>query len=139
MALVTAADPDHVVEPVDLVAVDVRSIHPSLTPADCMRSMHLVSRTGRVTAGFDGVRSLAFWLPLFWPLALVAYLPGVAWLGRRVYNQIAASRPRDIPCTDEFCAIHSRPRLAGPPDRSHAQDYQHAIGTLADTKEAPHS
>jgi predicted DCC family thiol-disulfide oxidoreductase YuxK len=139
MALVTAADRDHVVEPVDLTAVDARSIHPSLTPADCLRSMHVVSRAGRVTAGFDGVRSLACRLPLFWPLALMAFLPGVAWLGRRVYNKIAAGRPRDIPCTDEFCAIHSHPRLAAPRDRSHAQHPTNAIATVADTKEAPRS
>ena len=38
MALITAADPDHVVEPVDLTAVDVRTIHPGLTP----RGLHAV-------------------------------------------------------------------------------------------------
>ena len=49
MALITAADPDRVVEPVDLTAVAVASIHPSLTHEACMRSMHVVSRTGKVT------------------------------------------------------------------------------------------
>ena len=46
MALITAADPDHVVEPVDLTAVDVSKVHPGLTREDCMRSMHAVSRYG---------------------------------------------------------------------------------------------
>jgi predicted DCC family thiol-disulfide oxidoreductase YuxK len=138
MALITAADPDQVVEPIDLTAVDVRSIHPSLTPGDCMRSMHVVSRRGRVTAGFDGVRSLAVWLPLFWPLAVVGYLPGVAGVGRRVYNWLAATRPRDVACTDEICGIHSRTPLAAPRDRGRAQNHHSATATLADTKEAPH-
>src|SRR6185312_6784341 len=31
MALIGAADPDHVIEPVDLTAVDVSAVHPSLT------------------------------------------------------------------------------------------------------------
>ena len=31
MALITAADPDHVIEPVDLTAVDVAQIDPRLT------------------------------------------------------------------------------------------------------------
>ncbi len=88
MALITAADPDHVVEPIDLTAVDVTAIHPNLTRADCMQSMHVVSRSGRITAGFDGVRSVAASLPLFWPVAPILYLPGVAWLGRRVYNSL---------------------------------------------------
>ena len=107
MALITAADPDHVVEPVDLTAVDVSKVHPSLTREDCMRSMHAVSDTGRITAGFDAVRSVASRLPLFWPLAVIGYLPGVAWAGRRVYNWVAATRPRDVACTDQVCGIHS--------------------------------
>ena len=65
-----------------------------------MRSMHAVSDTGRITAGFDAVRSVASRLPLFWPLAVIGYLPGVAWAGRRVYNWVAATRPRDVACTD---------------------------------------
>jgi hypothetical protein len=53
------------------------------------------------------VRAVASWLPLFWPFALIGYLPGVAWSGRRVYNWLAAIRPRDIACTDQVCGIHS--------------------------------
>ena len=68
MALLTAADPDHVVEPVDLTAVNVATIHPSLTREACLKAMHVVRRDGRVAAGFDAVALLARWLPLFWPL-----------------------------------------------------------------------
>jgi predicted DCC family thiol-disulfide oxidoreductase YuxK len=117
MALIMAADPDHVIEPVDLTAVDVTSIHPSLTRADCMRSMHVVSSSARITAGFDGVRSVAASLPLFWPVAAILYFPGVAWLGRRVYNRVAATRPRDVPCTDDICGLHSRTTRIVPRDR----------------------
>jgi predicted DCC family thiol-disulfide oxidoreductase YuxK len=136
MALFTAADPDHVVETIDLTAVDVSSIAPGLTREACMRSMHAVSRKGRVTAGFDGMRSLAARLPLFWPLAVIGYLPGLAWLGRRVYNQLAAARRRDIPCTDEVCGIHSRKPLAHR-ERGQPHHPYNAITTLADTGEAP--
>jgi len=138
MALISAADPDHVALPVDLTAVDVSSIHPGLTHADCMRSMHVVSRRGRVTAGFDAMRSLAAWLPIFWPLAMIGYLPGVAWPGRRVYNWFAATRPRDVPCTDDVCGIHSRTPPIAARDRGHTQHHHDAIATLADTEEAPH-
>ena len=88
-----------------------------------MKSMHVVSRQGRVTAGFDAVRSLGAWLPLFWPLTLIAWVPGVAWVGRRVYNYLATTRPRDVPCTDDVCGIHppSRSRRMGEPDRTAAQ------------------
>src|SRR5262249_12730354 len=123
MALIASADPDHVVEPVDLTAVEVATVHLRLTREDCMRSMHAVARTGRITAGFDAMRSLAAWLPLCWPLALFGYLPGVAWTGRRVYNRFAATRPRDVPCTDDACGIHFGTPRTAPRDRGHAQDH----------------
>jgi predicted DCC family thiol-disulfide oxidoreductase YuxK len=139
MALVTAADPDRVIEPIDLTAVGVASIHPDLTRENCLRSMHVVSRGGKVTAGFDGARSLVRRLPLFWPLAIFGYLPGVAWLGRRVYNRIAARRSRDIPCTDLVCGIHSRKQPHASRDRGHTQIHHDATTIVADTEEAPHS
>ncbi len=123
MALITAADPDHVLEPVDLTAVEVSKVHASLTREDCMRSMHAVAGTGRITAGFDAVRSVASWLPLFWPLALIGYLPGVAWMGRRVYNWVAATRPRDVSCTDQVCGIQAPTPRNVPRDRGHAQEH----------------
>jgi predicted DCC family thiol-disulfide oxidoreductase YuxK len=122
MALIAAADPDHVCEPVDLTAVDVSKIHASLTPEDCMRSMHVVADSGQITAGFVAVRAVASRLPLFWPLALIGYLPGVAWAGCGVYNWIAALRPRDVPCTDQVCGIHSRAPRTVPRDRGHTQN-----------------
>ena len=64
MAILTAADPDHVLEPIDLTAVDVETIHPGLTRSACMASMHTVARDGRITAGFDAVRSLGPVSPL---------------------------------------------------------------------------
>jgi predicted DCC family thiol-disulfide oxidoreductase YuxK len=107
MALITAADPDHVVEPIDLTAVDVGTVDPRLTRDACMRAMHVVSRTGRLTAGFDAVATIGRRLPLFRPLAILGSLPGVVHLGRIVYNRIATSRPRDVPCTDDVCGVPS--------------------------------
>ena len=106
MAWIGAADPDRMVEPIDLTAVDVKSVHPSLTKEACLRAMHVVRSDGRVFAGYDAVLCLARWIPLLWPLALVGWIPPVAWAGRLVYNRIAASRPRDVPCTDDVCGIH---------------------------------
>jgi predicted DCC family thiol-disulfide oxidoreductase YuxK len=123
MALVTAADPDRVLEPIDLTVVDVETLHPALTKQACMNSMHVISKPGRVTAGFDAVRSIGTWLPLFWPLSLIAWIPGVAWVGRRVYNHLAMTRPRDTPCTDDFCGIHfpTRSTRTGEPDHPSAR------------------
>ncbi|MHC5540377.1 DCC1-like thiol-disulfide oxidoreductase family protein, partial [Singulisphaera rosea] len=57
--------------------------------------------------------------PLFWPLALVGSLPGISWVGHRVYNKVAATRPRDVPCTDDICGIHPASSAAGR-ERAHS-------------------
>lgn len=106
MALLTAGDPDRVLEPVDLTAVDVTTIHPSLTKSACIKAMHLVRADGRIDVGYDAVVTLSRWIPLFWPLGLIGSLPILSWGGHRAYNAIAASRPRDVPCTDDVCGIH---------------------------------
>ena len=113
MALITAGDPDRVVEPVDLTAVDVAAVHPSLTKAACLESMHLVHANGRVESGYDAVMTLVGWTPMLAPLALARYVPGVSPVGRRVYNWVAANRSRDTPCTDDVCGI--RPAAANRP------------------------
>ena len=71
-----------------------------------MKSMHLVERNGRVLSGYDAVIRLLAWMPATKPLALVRFVPGVSVVGRRVYNWIASTRPRDTICTDEVCGIH---------------------------------
>ena len=139
MALITAADPDHVIAPVDLTAVEVSKVHGSLTREECLRSMHAVSHSGRITAGFDAVRTVASRLPLFWPLALIGYLPGIAWAGRRVYNRVAASRPRDVACTDQVCGIHSSAPRTVHRDGGRAPDRRSTIATTTDTEEVPRS
>jgi predicted DCC family thiol-disulfide oxidoreductase YuxK len=106
MALLTAADPDRLVEPVDLTAVDVSTVHPSLTREKCLKAMQLVGSDGRVSSGYDALVRLGRWLPLFWPAGLFGSLPGVTAAGRRAYNKLAESRSRDQPCTDEACGIH---------------------------------
>jgi predicted DCC family thiol-disulfide oxidoreductase YuxK len=128
MALFSAADPDHVIAPVDLTGVELKSIHPELRRGACFRAMHVVSREGRVAAGFDAMRAVASWLPLFWPLALIGYLPGVAWIGRHVYNRVAATRQRDVPCSDEVCGIHSRTARDVPHQRGRHQDTHNLFG-----------
>lgn len=105
MAAAVAADPDHVVAPIDLTGVDVRTIHPSLTPEACMQAMHVVDRRNRVTAGYDAVTALARALPLFWPLGVMGAIPGVSSLGRHAYNAIASRRPREAVCTDDACPL----------------------------------
>ena len=140
MALVTAADPGELIEPIDLTAIDVRSIHEELTKESCMRSMHAVSTDGRIVSGFDAVRSITSCLPMFWPIAGIAHLPGIASIGRTGYNWIAATRRRDLPCTDETCEIHPRTPRKIPPPRGYVPppNTHNPISTPSDSEEAPY-
>ena len=79
-----------------------------------------------MVVGYDAVMDPRAWLPLLWPLAVVGSLPGVSAVGRRVYNAIAASRPRDVPCTDEVCGIHPQ---SGQGRAEQASSTGHSEGT----------
>jgi len=128
VALIAAADPDRLVEPIDLTAVDVGSVHPGLTKDACLRSMHLVRRDGRVVRGYDAVATLARWLPPYWPMGVVGSLPGVTHLGRLAYNAFAARRSREGPCTDEVC---DRPAVETAADRPTVPTSSPAAGRRA--------
>lgn len=66
------------------------------------RSMHIKFPNGKTLKGFDAFRALCFHLPPCWPLIPFLWLPGVAPLGRKVYNRISERRKR---CSHENCAI----------------------------------
>src|SRR5262249_48825684 len=128
---------DQVVRPIDLTAVDVRTIHPALTAEDCSRSMHIVTRQGVVKSGFDAVTALGSRLPLFWLPSVVGMIPGVASAGRLVYNRLAATRPRDFPCSDDVCGLHSRTSPGVPRDRGDLH-HHNLIAPKPDTEEMVH-
>jgi hypothetical protein len=68
--------------------------YPGLTAADCLNEMQLVAPNGRRFGGFYAFRQLAWLLPAAWVAAPLLYLPGVSFVGRRVYARIAARRAR---------------------------------------------
>jgi predicted DCC family thiol-disulfide oxidoreductase YuxK len=84
----------------------IHAAHPSLVQEDCIRTMHVVTRDGRVATGFDAYRSIAWSLPLLWPVAPLLYVPGVPAFGRRVYAAVAARRHRT------GCPVPERPTLS---------------------------
>lgn len=83
--------------------------NPPLVPAKLMEEMHLVSPRGKVSAGFRAYRHMAWRLPIAWPIAPFLYLPGVLWLGNRLYLRIARNRYQLVPCHDGACRVgHAR-------------------------------
>ena len=75
----------------------------ALTIQDLDREMYVISR-GQAYIGYYGYRVLALALPAFWPLSLLLFMPGVSWVGERVYGYIARNRLALVHC-DSHCPI----------------------------------
>jgi len=82
---------------------------PPLDPTRLLQEMHLLTPNGgRVFHGFGAFRWMAWRLPLLWPMAPLLYLPGVPWLGQKLYLWVARNRFRLVPCHGGVCAIHPK-------------------------------
>ena len=79
------------------------SMYPGLDRDACVNAMHVVAPIGRITAGFDAFRTIAWIIPAFWLAAPFLYLPGVPPIGRRVYAYVARHR-------STTCAVPARRR-----------------------------
>jgi predicted DCC family thiol-disulfide oxidoreductase YuxK len=68
--------------------------------------MHLVTpdRT-RTYAGYQAFRWIAWRLPLTVWLAPLLYVPGVPWLGNKLYLWVAKNRYNLVPCKDGVCTL----------------------------------
>lgn len=78
---------------------------PPLNPDRLLEEMHLVTPDGRVYAGYRAFRWIAWRLPVFWLLAPLLYLPGVPWVGNKLYLWVARRRYRLAPCAHGACRL----------------------------------
>jgi predicted DCC family thiol-disulfide oxidoreductase YuxK len=84
----------------------IPSLNPPLDPEKLDAEMHVVAAGGRrIFHGFWAFRHLAWRLPLLVPAAPFLYIPGVGWLGQRVYLWIARNRFGLVPCKDGVCSL----------------------------------
>jgi predicted DCC family thiol-disulfide oxidoreductase YuxK len=97
--------------------LDFRDIHdratmerevPGVSYRRALREMIVVAPSGKVTGGFDAFRTLAWAIPLWWPLLPLLYVPGVPFLGRRIYRWVARNRYRLLACDNDICSLHLR-------------------------------
>lgn len=70
----------------------LKSEFPSLDIEACMKDMHVIRGDGRIEAGYDGYRMLAWVLPPLWLILPLLYLPPVRALGMKIYRKVADSR-----------------------------------------------
>lgn len=74
---------------------DWESVHaryPALSYADAMGEIHVVGRHGEMLGGFWAMRRMLRDLPLGFPLWIILLLPGMNWLGPKVYGFVARHR-----------------------------------------------
>ncbi len=77
-----------------------------LDPKRLLEEMHVVTPDRRhAYAGFRAFRWIAWRLPLTWLIAPLLYLPGVPWVGNRVYLWVAKNRFGLVPCRDGVCHV----------------------------------
>jgi predicted DCC family thiol-disulfide oxidoreductase YuxK len=74
-----------------------------------LEEMHVVTPDRqRAYAGFAAFRWIAWRIPVTMPLTPLLYLPGVPWLGRKVYLWVAKNRYNLVPCKDGVCELPKR-------------------------------
>lgn len=87
-------DRHHVLRFVDISAEwdGLEASYPGLRRDACVDEMHVVAPDGRITAGFDAFRTIALALTTLAPVAPLLHVPGVPFVGRRVYRYVATHR-----------------------------------------------
>jgi predicted DCC family thiol-disulfide oxidoreductase YuxK len=70
----------------------VQTRFPALEREAALGQIHVIRPDGQVFTGYEGMRHLARCLPLVAWLYPLLFLPGIRWLGPRVYRWVAARR-----------------------------------------------
>ncbi|HMP01599.1 MAG TPA: DUF393 domain-containing protein [Gemmatales bacterium] len=88
---------------------EIPAVEPPLDPNRLLEEMHLIPPAGpTIYHGFGAFRWLAWRLPALWLLAPLLYVPGVPWLGQKVYLWVARNRFNLVPCRDGVCHLPPR-------------------------------
>jgi predicted DCC family thiol-disulfide oxidoreductase YuxK len=79
---------------------------PPVVGAPLLEQMHVLPRDGKqLHGGYAAIRFLAWRLPATWLLAPFLYLPGMTWLGQKIYLWIARNRFKIVPCEHGVCKL----------------------------------
>jgi predicted DCC family thiol-disulfide oxidoreductase YuxK len=88
-------------------------MEPPIADAPLLEQMHVMpAGSNLLDGGYRAIRWLAWRLPATWLFAPFLYLPGMTWLGQKIYLAIARNRFKIIPCEHGVCSIR-RPKENG--------------------------
>ena len=77
---------------------------PDLRGADVEDAMYAFVEGEAPQRGFFAFRRLLWSSPLMWPLIPFFYLPGIGFVGTRVYAWVARNR-KNFGCESDFCPL----------------------------------
>ncbi len=86
------------ISPETLLAVD-----PSLNLEACLRELHVLTPSGRLYVGWDGMALLARRFPATWIVGAIGAVPPFRWLGHAGYRFIARNRYAVSKCRGGAC------------------------------------
>ncbi len=96
-----------------LACIDLETIwphkeknYPGMSLEACRKEMHLLLPDGTVYKGFFAFRKIIKYTPVLWPLLIFVYLPGMSWIGPKIYLRVASTRAKFQPCDSGSCSIH---------------------------------
>jgi predicted DCC family thiol-disulfide oxidoreductase YuxK len=69
-------------------------------PKRFLEEMHVVTPSGGIHSGFKAFRWMAGRMPLTMVLWPFLFIPGVPWIGQKVYLWVAKNRYKLVPCDD---------------------------------------
>ncbi len=102
MCMLLLLDWLHRLRPVDFCKAQERTLWAPDLPLPVLdRALHVRFPDGATLKGFSAFRSLAWHLPALWPLAPLLQLPGMTFVGDRVYARVAKKRKQ---CNHVSCA-----------------------------------
>ena len=79
---------------------------PPVAGAPLLEQMHVLTRDGlRLHGGYHAIRFMAWRFPATWLAAPFLYLPGMTWLGQKIYLWIARNRFKIVPCEHGVCSL----------------------------------
>lgn len=89
---------------------DTANWPPSAVPLTLKRlleEMHIVTPDRKhALAGYKAFRWMAWRVPVLLPFAPFLYVPGVPWIGNKIYLWIARNRYNLVPCDDGGCQVN---------------------------------
>ena len=92
MKMITWLDWFNKVRFVAIKEPEAAALAPHLTRADLSEAIHCITASGTLHRGARALRFLGLRLPLFIPVALFLWLPGVIWVAELAYMWVSRNR-----------------------------------------------